>query len=51
MLPPLAIQLGKNGSLAKARAALSEAVTVLEQLPDVRHDRHATDRLCNLPTS
>ena len=29
----LAIQLGKNGSLAEASAALSEAVTVLEQLP------------------
>ena len=29
----LAIQLGKDGALAEARAALSEAVTVLEQLP------------------
>jgi DNA-binding CsgD family transcriptional regulator len=29
----LASQLGKDGSLAEARAAMSEAVTVLEQLP------------------
>ena len=29
----LASQLGKNGSLAEARAAVAEAVTVLEQLP------------------
>jgi tetratricopeptide (TPR) repeat protein len=29
----LAIQLGKDGSLAEARAAMAEAVTVLEQLP------------------
>jgi DNA-binding CsgD family transcriptional regulator len=29
----LTIQLGKNGALAEARAAMSEAVTVLEQLP------------------
>jgi hypothetical protein len=33
----LAIQLGKNGSQAKARAAVSEAVTVLEQLPPARN--------------
>jgi DNA-binding CsgD family transcriptional regulator len=32
-LRQLAIQLGKNGSLAEAGAAMSEAVTVLEQLP------------------
>ena len=30
---PAAIQLGKDGALAEARAALSEAVAVLEQLP------------------
>jgi len=29
----LAIQLGQNGALAEARAAVSEAVAVLEQLP------------------
>ncbi len=29
----LAIQQGKNGSMAEARAAMAEAVTVLEQLP------------------
>ncbi len=29
----LAIQLGKNGSLAEASAAMAEAVTVLEELP------------------
>ena len=29
----LAIQLGKDGALAEARAALSEAVAVLEELP------------------
>jgi DNA-binding CsgD family transcriptional regulator/tetratricopeptide (TPR) repeat protein len=32
-LRQLAIQLGKNGSLAEAGAAMSEALTVLEQLP------------------
>ena len=32
-LRQLAIQLGKDGALAEARAALSEAITVLEQLP------------------
>jgi DNA-binding CsgD family transcriptional regulator len=32
-LRQLAGQLGKNGSLAEARAAVSEAVTVLEQVP------------------
>jgi tetratricopeptide (TPR) repeat protein len=32
-LRQLAVQLGKNGSLPEARAAMSEAVAVLEQLP------------------
>ena len=32
-LRQLAIQLGKNGSLAEAKEALSEALTVLEQVP------------------
>ena len=32
-LRQLAIQLGQNGALAEARAAVAEAVTVLEQLP------------------
>jgi DNA-binding CsgD family transcriptional regulator len=32
-LRQLAIQLGKDGALAEAKAALSEAVAVLEQLP------------------
>ena len=32
-LRQLAIQLGKDGALAEARATLAEAITVLEQLP------------------